>query len=207
MYNGRTFWQEKVWWAYPCTSKSVICPLRPISNEGVRKWKLDSHTCFQQHMLKFCFKRQQQWNGSTKLKQKIRKIFSEFKSKESCHFQDCYGRWACTFSKKVASIRYCTFNNIWEKNHTSKMKLMERKKKHCYILQTKGEYSLLSVAPWLCEWDTQLTSAVFDIPKTTIQSWLNNQSFCPRWLPFAKELKPYKVQQIIPTSTGQIWND
>ena len=75
---------------------------------------------------------------------------------------------------------------------------MGHKKKKNYDLGNKGGTFLLSVALWRCKWDTQLTSAVFDIPKTTIRSWLNIQSFYLKWLPFAKELKPYKVQQIIP---------
>ena len=60
------------------------------------------------------------------------------------------------FSKKIAAIRFCTFFKNWEKKRgtASKVKIFKNKidgtnKTTIVILETKGEHSLLSVAPWL----------------------------------------------------------
>ena len=52
-----------------------------------------------------------------------------------------------------------------------------------------------------------LTSDIFDNPKSTLRSWVNEKSLITRWLPFVKDLQPYKVQKTIPSSTGQLWKD
>ena len=94
-----------------------------------------------------------------------------------------------------------------EKNSSSKLKFMRRIKKPCLCWKQRADILYFLMHPGFANGDTQLTSDVFDIPKTTIRSWLNEQRFYPKSLPFLKELQPYKVQQIIPSSTGQIWKD
>ena len=44
-------------------------------------------------------------------------------------------------------------------------------------LGSKKGYYVFSVASWFCDGDAQLTSAIFDIQKTTIQRWVNGKTF------------------------------
>ena len=55
--------------------------------------------------------------------------------------------------------------------------------------------------------DFELASTVFDIPHQTIRTWLRENRYFGRWLPFAKNLKPFEVQKTIPPKHGEAWKD
>ena len=118
------------------------------------------------------------------------------KSKAKTAVVSKIGRSAFGFTKQVAAHSVKYLQQQLRKEASFKNEIDGTNKTTLVILETNRGHYVFSVAPWLCEWDIHLTSDAFDIPKTTIRSWLNDQS-----------LKPYTVQQIILASTGQIWKN
>jgi len=94
-----------------------------------------------------------------------------------------------------------------EKKSSTKIKFMGRTKKPLLTWKQRGDLLYFLLHPGFGNGDIQLTAEVFGIPNRTIRTWLNEKKYFPRWLPFVKDLQPYKVQKTIPSTTGQIWKD
>ena len=89
-----------------------------------------------------------------------------------------------------------------EKQSASKIKFLGRTKKTFLTYKQRADIGYLLLHPVFANGDAQLAADVFGIPKSTIRTTLFS-----RWLPFVKDLHPLKVQQIIPSSTGQVWKE
>ena len=94
-----------------------------------------------------------------------------------------------------------------EKQSASKIKFLGRTKKPFLTWKQRADIVYFLLHPGFTKGDAQLAADVFGIPKSTIRTWVNDKTLFSRWLPFVKDLHPLKVQQIIPSSTGQVWKE
>ena len=107
----------------------------------------------------------------------------------------------------VESLRVAIEIKFGEKKCASKPKFTGRTKKPFLTWKQRADMLYFAMHPGFANGDIFLAAEVFDIPEKTIRSWLNNTRCYSNWIPFAKSLLPYKVQQVLPSKTAQVWKD
>ena len=93
------------------------------------------------------------------------------------------------------------------KKSKSSLKFLGRIKKPQLTWKQRADVISFLLHPAFGNGDFELASTVFDIPHQTIRTWLHENRYFGRWLPFAKNLKPFEVQNTIPAKHGKAWKD
>ena len=94
-----------------------------------------------------------------------------------------------------------------KKNPATKVKFVGRIKKPHLTWKQRADIIYFMLHPGFANKDVNLTSEVFEIPPSTLRTWLKENRFYGKWVPFAKNFQPNKVQRTIPESTGKVWMD